>query len=52
MALAGKMGRRRRFVYVTMGDVEMMAVHSGAEGLLGLTFILETTSPALYQEVR
>ena len=48
MALAGKMGCHRGFVYVTMGDVEMMAVHSGAEELPGFAYILETIPPALY----
>ena len=47
MALAGKMGRHKRFVSATMGDVEKTAVHSGTKGLPGFTYILETTPPAL-----
>ena len=48
MALAGKMGRHRRFVYVAMSDVEMVAVHLGVEELSSFAYILETTPPALY----
>ena len=48
MALAGKMGRHGRLVYATMGDIETMAVHSGAEGLPGFAYMLETTPLALY----
>ena len=32
---------------MTMGDVETVAVHPGAEGLSGFANILETTPPAL-----
>ena len=32
MALAGKMGRQRKFIYATMGGVEMIAVHLRVEG--------------------
>ena len=48
MALAGKMGHHWRFVCATMGDVETVAVHSGAEELSSFAYILETTPPALY----
>ena len=48
MALAGEMGRHRGFDYVTMGDVETMAVDLRVEGLPGFSHILETTPPALY----
>ena len=48
MALAGKIGLHRRFVYAAMGDVETVAVHSGVEELPSFANILETTSPALY----
>ena len=42
MALAGKIGHHRRFIYATMGDVEMVAVDSRVEGLPGFSHILET----------
>ena len=44
MAFACKMGRLnfKRFVCATMGVVEMVVVHSGAERLSGFANILET----------
>ena len=48
MALAGKMGCHRGFVYAIMGDVETMAVDSRVEELPGSSHILENTPPALY----
>ena len=48
MALAGKMGCHSGFVYATMGDVEQVAVHSGAKESSSLVNILKTTPPALY----
>ena len=48
MALAGKMGLHRGFVYAAMGDVETMAVNPRVEGLPGFFHILETTPPVLY----
>ena len=47
VAFAGEMGRHRRFVYATMGVVEVVAVHPGVERLPGFSHILETTPPAL-----
>ena len=47
VALAGEIGRHRRFVYTTMGDVETVAVYLGLERLPGFSHILETTPPTL-----
>ena len=46
-ALAGEMDHHKRFVHMTMGDVETMAVHPGVERLPGFSNILETTPPAM-----
>ena len=48
VALAGEVGRHRRFVNSTMCDIETVAVHSIVERLSGFSHILETTPPALY----
>ena len=48
MAFTGEMVCHRRFVYVAMGSVETMTVHSVVERLPGFFHILETTPPTLY----
>ena len=49
VALAGEMGRHRRFIYTTMDDVETVVVLPGVEKLPGFSHILETVVSNMWE---